>query len=154
MQRLPTRIACQLRATKFTRLNAKIPSFLSDLTNSGLGTGVVIGYPGDKHTFVRQRLTLAMKTNTTKNLASAGILVLLSPFLLLAIIVSVKNSGVVRNDMLLLLLTLTGAVVTGINGFGRRTSKPAPVATRPAKLDSGRQSDRSISWSSRHSSNA
>ena len=95
-----------------------------------------------------------MKTNTTKNLASAGILALLSPILLLAIIVSVKNSGVVGNDVLLSLLTLTGAVVTGINGFGRRTARPAPVATRPAKLDSGRQSDRSISWSSRHSSNA
>jgi hypothetical protein len=94
-----------------------------------------------------------MKTNTTKNLASAGILVLLSPVLLLAIIVSVKNSGVMGNDNLLLLLTLTGAVVTGINGFGRRTPKAAPVATRPAKLNSG-ESDRGISWSSRHSSNA
>jgi hypothetical protein len=94
-----------------------------------------------------------MKTNTTKNLASAGILVLLSPVLLLAIIVSVKNSGVMGNDILLLLLTLTGAVVTGINGFGRRTPKAAPVATRPAKLE-GSQSDSRISWSSRHSSNA
>ena len=90
-----------------------------------------------------------MKTQTTKNLASAGILVLLSPVLLLAIIVSVKNSGVVGNDNLLLLLTLTGAVVTGINGFGRRTPKPAPVATRPAKLNGDPSS-----WSSRHSSNA
>lgn len=94
-----------------------------------------------------------MKTQTTKNLASAGILVLLSPVLLLAITVSVKNSGVVGNDTLLLLMTLTGAVVTGINGFGRRTAKVAPVATRPAKLAGG-QSDRGISWSSRHSSNA
>jgi hypothetical protein len=109
--------------------------------------------PRRKHTFVRHWLTLTMKTNTTKNLASAGILVLLSPVLLLAIIVSVKNSGVMGNDILLLLLTLTGAVVTGINGFGRRTPKAAPVATRPAKLE-GSQSDSRISWSSRHSSNA
>ena len=63
-----------------------------------------------------------MKINTTKNLASVVMLVILSPFLALAILVSIKTAGIRDNEVLLLLLTLLSAVLSGINGFGRRTS--------------------------------
>jgi hypothetical protein len=62
-----------------------------------------------------------MKANTTKNLASVVTLVILSPFLALAILVSIKTAGIRNNDVLLLMLTLLSAVLSGINGFGRRT---------------------------------
>lgn len=63
-----------------------------------------------------------MKANTTKNLASVAMLVALSPFLALAMLVSIKTAGIKDNYMLLLLLTLFSAVLSGINGFGRRTA--------------------------------
>jgi hypothetical protein len=66
-----------------------------------------------------------MKTNTTKNLASAVMLIIISPFLALAILVSIKTAGIRDNEVLLLLLTLLSAVLSGLNGFGRRT--PAVV---------------------------
>jgi len=74
-----------------------------------------------------------MKTNTSKNLASAATLVILVPFLTLAMIVSVKSSGVVENDVLLLMLTLSGAVLSGINGFGRRTAEASSVSPSRVK---------------------
>jgi len=94
-----------------------------------------------------------MKTNTTKNLTSAAMIVVLSPILILAAIVSVRTEGVIGNDMLLLLLTLTGAVLTGINGFGRRTTQSQPIA-QPVKSESGTNSHKNITWSSRHRTNA
>ena len=84
-----------------------------------------------------------MKTNTTKNLASAAMLVIIIPFLTLAMLVSVKSSGVVENDVLLLLLTLSGAVLSGINGFGRRTAKAAPLS--PAQVKSAVRKVHSLS---------
>ena len=63
-----------------------------------------------------------MKANTTKNLASVVMLVILSPFLALAILVSIQAAGIKDNEVLLLLLTLLSAVLSGISGFGRRTS--------------------------------
>jgi len=75
-----------------------------------------------------------MKTNTTKNLASAAMLVVLSPFLALTMLVSIKTAGIQGNTVLLVLLTLTGAVLSGINGFGRRTAKASPLS--PAQVKS------------------
>ena len=71
-----------------------------------------------------------MKANTTKNLTSAVILAVLSPFLALAMLISIKTSGIRNNDMLLLMLTLSSAVLSGINGFGRRTSTAVPVTAK------------------------
>jgi hypothetical protein len=74
-----------------------------------------------------------MKANTTKNLASVVTLVILSPFLALAILVSIKTAGIRNNEVLLLMLTLLSAVLSGINGFGRRTATAvqlSPVKTR------------------------
>ena len=70
-----------------------------------------------------------MKSNTTRNLTSVVMLVLLFPFLALAILVSIKTAGIRNNDVLLLLLTLSSAVLSGINGFGRRTAKSVPLST-------------------------
>jgi hypothetical protein len=70
-----------------------------------------------------------MKTNTTKNLASVVALVILSPFLALAILVSIKTAGIRNNDVLLLMLTLLSAVLSGINGFGRRTATAVQLSS-------------------------
>src|SRR5918996_1735901 len=71
--------------------------------------------------------TNLMKSNTTKNLASVVMLVILSPILGLAILVSIKTAGIRDNEVLLVLLMLSSAVLSGINGFGRRTSTTVPV---------------------------
>jgi hypothetical protein len=76
-----------------------------------------------------------MKANTTTNVASAVMLIILSPFLALGILVSIKTAGIRNNDVLLLLLTLSSAVLSGINGFGRRTAKAIQLS--PAKARSG-----------------
>ena len=61
-------------------------------------------------------------------------LVVLSPFLALAILVSIKTLGIRNNEALLLVLTLLSAVLSGINGFGRRTV--TAVQLSPAKTKS------------------
>lgn len=82
--------------------------------------------------------TNLMKANTTRNLASVVMLVILSPFLALAILVSIKSAGIRDNEVLLLLLTLSSAVLSGINGFGRRTSAtPLVRATTPNRILKG-----------------
>jgi hypothetical protein len=91
-----------------------------------------------------------MKTNTTKNLASAVMFILIAPFLALTMLLSVKTSGVVGNEMLLLLLVLSGAVLSGINGFGRRTAKAIPLS--PAQEKGLKRHN--LSWSTHHSTNA
>jgi hypothetical protein len=67
-----------------------------------------------------------MKTNTTRNLTSVVMLAITTPLLALSILVSIKIAGIRDNEFLLVLLTLSSAVLSGINGFGRRT--PAPVS--------------------------
>ena len=81
-----------------------------------------------------------MKANTIKNLASAAMLVILSPFLALAILVSIETAGIKDNEVLLLLLTLLSAVLSGINGFGRRTSSLVRVTT-PNRILKEQQND-------------
>ncbi len=56
-------------------------------------------------------------------------LVILSPFLALAILVSIKTAGIRDNEVLLLLLTLSSAVLSGINGFGRRTATAVQLSS-------------------------
>ena len=90
-----------------------------------------------------------MKTNTTRNLTSVVMLVILSPFMVLAMLVSIKTTGIRDNDVLLVLLTLSSAVLSGINGFGRRTSKAVPVNARGANPSQAR-----IQLSARSSNNA
>jgi hypothetical protein len=93
-----------------------------------------------------------MKTNTTRNLTSVVMLVILSPFLALAILVSIKTVGIRNNEILLLLLTLSSAVLSGINGFGRRTPTTVPLSTVRSNGDSPSQAR--IHLSARSSNNA
>lgn len=92
--------------------------------------------------------TNVMKAKNTINLASVVMLVILSPFLALAILVSIQSAGIKDNEILLLLLTLLSAVLSGINGFGRRTSKTPPLL--PART----ASDTRLHLSARSSNNA
>jgi hypothetical protein len=89
-----------------------------------------------------------MKAKTTINLASVVMLVILSPFLALAFLVSIETAGIRDNEVLLVLLTLSGAVLSGINGFGRRT--PTAVPLTAAKT----ASDARLHLSARSSNNA
>ena len=89
-----------------------------------------------------------MKAKTTKNVGSVVMLVILSPFLALALLVSIQTAGIKDNELLLLMLTLLSAVLSGINGFGRRTPAAVPLST--AKTTS----DPSLHLSARSSNNA
>jgi hypothetical protein len=94
-----------------------------------------------------------MKANTKLNLTSVAMLVILSPFLALAMLVSIKTAGIRNNEVLLLLLTLSSAVLSGINGFGRRTAKAVQLS--PAKARSGANpSGSSVTFAGSPSNNA
>ena len=95
-----------------------------------------------------------MKANTTKNLTSAVMLAILSPFLALAILVSITTAGIQNNEVLLLMLTLLSAVLSGINGFGRRTARAVPVNMRSHGGDPSRPSRASVTFAGSPSNNA
>ena len=102
------------------------------------------------HSTVEQ--TNLMKANTTRNVTSVVMLVILSPFLALAMLVSIKTVGIKDNYVLLVMLTLSSAVLSGINGFGRRTSTTVPLATVNARGINPSQAR--IQLSARSSNNA
>ena len=93
-----------------------------------------------------------MKANTTRNVTSAVMLLVISPFLALAMLVSIKTVGIKDNYVLLVLLTLLSAVFSGINGFGRRTSTTVPLTTANAR--GANPSQARIEMSARSSNNA
>ena len=62
-----------------------------------------------------------MKTITTKEFVSLAIIAIVAPLFALALIYGLRATVAAGNEFLLLSLTLCGAVVNGINGFGRRT---------------------------------
>ena len=64
-----------------------------------------------------------MKAITTKEFVSLVIIAITAPVLALAIFAGARAMAA-GNESLLLALTLCGAVVSGINGFGRRTVRP------------------------------
>ncbi|MDQ2936342.1 MAG: hypothetical protein M3R67_02420 [Acidobacteriota bacterium] len=63
-----------------------------------------------------------MKALTTKEYVSLAVIVITAPVLALGVVLASATvaSG---HEILLLALTLCGAVVSGINGFGRRTAR-------------------------------
>jgi hypothetical protein len=63
------------------------------------------------------------KKLTTSEFVSLAVIAIAAPVLALAIVVSARASAMAENDLLLFALTLCGAVVSGFNGFGRRTIK-------------------------------
>ena len=62
-----------------------------------------------------------MKAITTKEFLSLAAIAIIAPLFALALIGSLRATVAAGNEFLLLALTLCGAVVSGINGFGRRT---------------------------------
>jgi len=67
-----------------------------------------------------------MKAITTKEFVSLAAIAIIAPLFALALIGSLRATVAAGNEFLLLALTLCGAVVSGINGFGRRTTKVQP----------------------------
>jgi hypothetical protein len=95
-----------------------------------------------------------MKANTTKNLASVVMLVILSPFLALAILVSIQTAGIRNNELLLLMLTLLSAVLSGINGFGRRTATAVQLSPAKARSNGANPSGATVTFAGSPSNNA
>ncbi|HKO95571.1 MAG TPA: hypothetical protein VJU86_01165 [Pyrinomonadaceae bacterium] len=62
-----------------------------------------------------------MKAITTKEFVSLAIIAITAPLFALALISGIRVMSAPGNEFFLLALTLCGAVVSGINGFGRRT---------------------------------
>ena len=61
-----------------------------------------------------------MKSLTTKEFVSLALILITAPVLALGLFLAIRTlTG--GNEFLLLALTLCGALVSGINGFGRRT---------------------------------
>lgn len=102
-----------------------------------IGTAVVIVLVAKQQRVASGETTNLMKANTTRNLASVVMLVILTPFVALAMLVSIKTAGIRDNEVLLLLLTLSSAVLSGINGFGRRTAKSIPVTAPTTSAGNG-----------------
>lgn len=74
-----------------------------------------------------------MKEITTKEVISLVGIAVTAPILALAILVSARRAAVADYDLLLVVLSVCGAVMSGLNGFGRRT-------TKTATFDKGRKS--------------
>ena len=64
-----------------------------------------------------------MKELKAKELISLAGIAVTAPILALAILVSARRAAVADYDMLLVILSLCVAVVSGLNGFGRRTTR-------------------------------
>ncbi|MFN2515318.1 MAG: hypothetical protein ABR556_03815 [Pyrinomonadaceae bacterium] len=63
-----------------------------------------------------------MKAFTTKEFVSLAVIVITAPVLALGIVLA-STTVAGGHELLLLALTLCGAAVSGINGFGRRTAR-------------------------------
>jgi hypothetical protein len=61
-----------------------------------------------------------MKAFTTKEFVSLAVIVLTAPVFALGLVLAIRATAATESEPLLLALTLCGAVVSGINGFGRR----------------------------------
>ena len=64
-----------------------------------------------------------MKAITTKEFVSLVVIAITAPLFALALVAGARAMFAAVNDVQLVALTLCGAVVSGINGFGRRTVK-------------------------------
>ena len=70
-----------------------------------------------------------MKSLTTKEFVSLALILVTAPVLALGLVLAIRTlSG--GNEFLLLALTLCGALVSGINGFGRRTVRAESQSRR------------------------
>jgi len=62
-----------------------------------------------------------MKPFTTTEFVSLAVIAITAPLLALGVVLAARVMVAAGNEFMLLALTLCGAVVSGINGFGRRT---------------------------------
>jgi hypothetical protein len=74
-----------------------------------------------------------MKGLKTKEVISLAGIAVTTPLLALAILVSARRAAVADYDLLLVLLSLCGAVVSGLNGFGRRTNRTPSNQSRKGR---------------------
>lgn len=77
-----------------------------------------------------------MKALKTKEVISLAGIAVTAPILALAILVSARTAAVADYDLLLVLLSLCGAVVSGLNGFGRRTTRTPSGQSRKGSRSS------------------
>ena len=71
-----------------------------------------------------------MKALTTKEIVSLAVIAITAPVLALGVVLAARVMVAAGNELLLLALILCGAVVSGINGFGRRTVKAESLSRR------------------------
>jgi len=71
-----------------------------------------------------------MKAFTTKEFVSLAVIVITAPVLAMGAALAASVMVARGNALLLLALTLCGAVVSGINGFGRRTVRAESQSRR------------------------
>jgi len=70
-----------------------------------------------------------MKAITRKEFVSLALIAVTAPVLALGLVLAIRTVAA-GNELLLLALTLCGAVVSGINGFGRRTVRAESQSRR------------------------
>ena len=74
---------------------------------------------------------------TTKEYVSLAVILVTAPVLALGLVLGIRATVAASNEFLLLALTLCGAVVSGINGFDRRTFRAKrPIAQKPRRATS------------------
>ena len=71
-----------------------------------------------------------MKTITTKEVVSLAVIAITAPVLALGVALAARVMFAAGNELLLLAMTLCGAFVSGINGFGRRTARAESQSRR------------------------
>ena len=62
-----------------------------------------------------------MKALTTREVVSLAVIAITAPVFALGLVLAARVMVAAGNELMLLALTLCGAAVSGINGFGRRT---------------------------------
>jgi hypothetical protein len=71
-----------------------------------------------------------MKALTTKEVVSLAVIAITAPVLALGVVLAARAMVAAENELMLLTLTLCGAVVSGLNGFGRRTVRAESQSRR------------------------
>lgn len=71
-----------------------------------------------------------MKALTTKEVVSLAVIAITAPVFALGVVLAARVMVAAGNELMLLALTLCGAVVSGINGFGRRTVRAESQSRR------------------------
>ncbi len=63
-----------------------------------------------------------MKAITPREFVSLALIAIVAPVLAFGLVIAIRATMAAGHETLLLTLTLCGAVVSGLNGFGRRTA--------------------------------